>query len=259
MRWLLMSVVLCATHVLAQEAIEQSHGENSTEFLEQYRAKAMEKWEKEIKKLEARDQSEEDPADAILFIGSSSIRRWSSIATDMAPYRTIQRGYGGSRYSDVAIFAERILHPHQYRAMVVFVGNDVSGKPEDKTPEQVEQLVRYLVSVSQAHQPDAPVLIIEVTPTEKRYAVWPQIRAVNATLREIALTTPSTYLVATAEHYLDPNGNPRNELFADDKLHLNSDGYDLWSTLIRRRLDDVLRMTEEFDARQAVDAEPAVK
>jgi lysophospholipase L1-like esterase len=177
----------------------------------------------------------------------------------MAPYRTIQRGYGGSKYSDVAVFAERLLHPHQYRALVVFVGNDVAGKPEDHTPGQVEQWVRSIVGVSHEHQPESPVLLIEVTPTEKRFSVWPRIRDVNARLREVALTTANTYFIATAGQFLDPQGNPRSELFGDDRLHLNSAGYDLWSELIRRRLDEVLRMTAEFQARKSTAVEAAPK
>ena len=112
---------------------------------------------------------EQHSSDAILFIGSSSIRRWGDIAIDMAPYRPIQRGYGGAKYSDVAVFAERLIQPHRYRALVMFVGNDVSGKPQDHTPEEVERLVRYIVDVSLKHQSDAPVLLIEVTPTRKRF------------------------------------------------------------------------------------------
>ena len=236
---LLLLVAFPCQDVCAQEA--------SDGFLEPYRAKAVERWEKEITKLEAKDAETVDPADAILFIGSSSIRRWSDIGTDMAPYRPVQRGYGGAKYSDVAIFAKRLLHPHQYRALVIFVGNDVSGKPEDHSPEQVEQLVRYVVGVSHAHQPAAPVLLIEVTPTEKRFDVWPQIRRVNERLREIALSTANTHFIATADHYLDPMGNPRNELFVDDRLHLNEQGYELWSKLIRRRLDEVLRKLDSFN------------
>lgn len=211
-----------------------------------YRTAAVSNWEADIRKFEALDAAEDDPADAVLFVGSSSIRLWDSISEDMAPYRVIQRGFGGSKYSDVAVFAKRILYPHQYRALVVFVGNDVSGQPDDHSPEQVEQLAGYIVNVSQRHQPDAPVLLIEVTPSESRFQVWPQIRQVNARLREIALTTPNTYFIATAEYYLDRNGYPRSELFVADKLHLNRAGYTLWSTLIRRRLDDVLRMHETF-------------
>lgn len=225
--------------------------DHSTDFLEPYRGPAVERWEKEIQKLEALNRDEQYSSDAILFLGSSSIRRWSEIAIDMAPYRPIQRGYGGAKYSDVAVFAERLIHPHRYRALVMFVGNDVSGRPQDHTPDEVERLVRHIIDVSQQHQSDAPVLIIEVTPTNKRFNAWPQIRALNARLREIALTTPNTYFVATAGDYLDPDGQPRSELFVEDQLHLNSDGYDLWSTLIRRRLDDVLRMRAAYQARQA--------
>ena len=107
------------------------------------------------------------------------------------------------------------------------------------------------------HQPDAPVLLIEITPTEKRLEVWPRIREVNARLREIALSSANTYFIATAGHYLDPTGHPRSELFVEDRLHLNSDGYRLWSTLIRRRLDEVLRSTAEFHARQSAEVETA--
>jgi len=242
MRCLIVCFLFCTAAAVGQESIYVAA--DVDDILAPYRAAAVARWEEDIRTLEALDAVEENPADAVLFIGSSSIRRWNTIATDMAPYRVIQRGYGGAKYSDLAVFAERLLHPHQYRAVVVFVANDISGTPYDHSPQQVEQWVRYIVGVSRQHQPEAPVLLIEVTPTESRFAVWPQIRRVNERLREIALTTADTYFIATAEHYLDPYDEPRSELFVADKLHLNSDGYDLWSMLIRRRLDEVLGMRE---------------
>lgn len=243
---------LCVLPINVVVAQEEPASDES--FLDPYRAAAIERWEKEIGRLEALNETEQYPADAVLFLGSSSIRRWNEIAVDMSPYRPIQRGYGGSKYSNVAVFAKRLIHPHSYRALVIFVGNDVSGRPEDHTPDQVEQFVRHIIAVSRAHQSDAPVLLIEVTPTARRWEAWPKIREVNARLREIALSTPRTYFIATAEHYLDPNGQPRTELFVEDELHLNREGYRLWSSLIRARLDDVLRMETEFKARPA-DAE----
>ena len=213
------------------------------EWLDQYREAAAKKWENKIVELEQLDATEKQPDDAILFIGSSSIRRWDDMATDMTPYRTIRRGYGGAKFSDLAIYAKRLIRPHRYRALVVFVGNDVTGKETDHTPDQVQQLVEYVVGVAHDHLPDAPVFLIEVTPTESRIKAWPKIRKSNERLREVALATPNTYFVPTASYYLRPDGSPRSELFVEDKLHLNEQGYDLWSTLIRRRLDDVFRMT----------------
>jgi hypothetical protein len=223
-------------------------------LLDRYRQAAIDRWENDIAKLEARDRTEQDPVDAILFMGSSSIRIWDTIATDMAPYHPIQRGYGGARFSDVAVFARRLIRPHQYRALVLFVGNDVTGATDDHTPDEIEALVRYIIQVSHDHQPDAAVLVVEVTPTESRFAAWDKIRVANARLREITLSTPNTYFVPTAGHYLRPLGTPRADLFRSDRLHLNRAGYDLWGSLIRRRLDEVLRLIEASKATSATSA-----
>ncbi|TWT76274.1 hypothetical protein CA13_67670 [Planctomycetes bacterium CA13] len=202
---------------------------------------AFARWENDISRLEALDKTLEPNEDAILFIGSSSIRLWDSIAEDMAPYRVIKRGFGGAKYDDLAFFSERLIEPHVYRAMVVFIANDVSGSPQDHSPEEVNQWARQVIAVSHQHHNGAPVFLIEVTPTESRFSHWEKTRAINATLREIALTTPDTYFVPTAEHFLTSEDQPRKDLFRDDRLHLSEAGYDVWGKLIRSRLNDVLR------------------
>jgi lysophospholipase L1-like esterase len=47
---------------------------------------------------------------------------------------------------------------------------------------------------------------------------------------------------------LRPDGTPRAELFREDKLHLNAAGYQLWGSLIRRRLDEVFRLMAATEA-----------
>src|SRR5690606_37688578 len=111
----------------------------------------------------------------------------------------------------------------------------------DLSLTEIERLARYVVGVSRAHQPDAPVLLVEVTPTSSRYRVWPQIRRVNDLLREITLTEPNTYFIPTAEYYLDAENKPVDRYFRGDRLHLNEQGYAVWSALIKRRLDEVVR------------------
>ena len=221
-------------------APDQSFAQEDTPLLKPHVDAAQKKWATAIAAFDELNARESHPRDALLFIGSSSIRRWDSIAEDMAPFATIRRGYGGAKYTDMAVFAERIIKPHQYRGLVMFVGNGVVGEPTDHTPEMIERLTRYIVNVSHQHQPGVPVFLIEITPCERRFAAWSKIRAVNARLREVALSTPDTYFVPTASHYLTTAGTPRPELFVADRLHLNDDGYDVWSRLIKRRLEDVL-------------------
>ena len=107
------------------------------------------KWEKNIAELENRDKTEAGTENAILFCGSSSIRRWETIAEDMAPRTVLQRGYGGAKLPDIIHYAPRLIGPHlgkenprRCKALVLFVGNDISGNPEkDKTPQEVTRSV----------------------------------------------------------------------------------------------------------------------
>ncbi len=206
-------------------------------------------WRTEIDKLRAIDLSQTDPPGGVLLIGSSSIRLWDDAAQAMSPYPVIRRGYGGARYRDLAVFAEELIAPHDYRALVVFVGNDVSGtspdeaidrdRPADATAAEVTPWAKHIVDVSRKHQPDAPVLLVEITPTPVRFELWPAIRQINAALREVALTTPGVHFVATADLYLDDQKQPREELFRDDRLHQNEAGYELWAGRIKRELDGI--------------------
>lgn len=202
---------------------------------------AEKRWGETIAKMEQANRTETHPDDAILFLGSSSIRMWADIATDMAPHHPIQRGYGGSRYSDLAVFAERLIQPHRYAAAVIFVGNDVTGKATDTPLDELERLVRHVIEVSHQHQPDAPVLLVEITPTPSRWQAWPKIREANRLLRDLSLTEPGVFFVETAQYYLDADKQPIDAYFLDDRLHQNREGYTLWASIIRRRLEEVLR------------------
>ena len=60
----------------------------------------------------------------VLFIGSSSIRRWQQLAHDFPEYDIIQRGFGGSQFSDVNRYLHDIVLPYDPRAIVIFEGTN---------------------------------------------------------------------------------------------------------------------------------------
>ena len=53
------------------------------------------------------------PKGAILFIGSSSIRKWNTLADDFPDRKVINRGFGGSHIIDSVHFADRIVWPYE--------------------------------------------------------------------------------------------------------------------------------------------------
>jgi hypothetical protein len=207
---------------------------------DKYVTAATKKWEGAIKKFEALDKETDYPADSILFMGSSSIRLWGTLAQDMAPHPVIQRGYGGAKFQDLAVFAERLAHPHEFRAVVIFVGNDISGKESDLEPEEVAALYGNVLETVRKKNADAPIFLLAVTPTVSRWNVWPQIKKANAAMEDVCKAQKNVHFISTATRFLNAAGRPRAELFRDDRLHLNADGYELWTKILRRKLDGVL-------------------
>lgn len=208
--------------------------------IEKYRADAVELWESEIAKLEARDKTETHPENSILFVGSSSIRMWNDIVADMAPYHAIQRGYGGAKWSDVAVFIDRLIARHKFRAVVFFVANDISGGNNDKSAEEVAGLFSYILGRVREHNAEAPIFYVAVTPTPARFGVWPEIKAANVAARAVCERAKSTYFIGTESVFLNAKGKPRPELFRADKLHQNREGYVRWTAVIKSHLDAVL-------------------
>lgn len=208
--------------------------------LEPFRAASLARWEKEISALEARDRTEQQGTDGILFVGSSSIRLWKDIDKGMAPYRPIQRGFGGSSWTDVAIFAERLLTPHSPRAYVFFVANDIQGRDSDRTPAQIVALFQQVLGKIRARHPETPVFYVAVTPSGSRFTAWPKIKAGNRAVQAFCEATPHTYFIATESAFLDADGKPNDALFVEDRLHLNADGYVRWGSIIKSHLDGVL-------------------
>ena len=198
-------------------------------------------WENDIKKFEQLDNSEKYPTDAVLFAGSSSIRLWTSLEKDMAPYHVIQRGYGGAKLSDFAVYADRIFDPHPCKAIVIFIANDITGTEQDKTPKEIAALFNNVLNTIRKGNPATPVFWIEITPTASRWKVWPEIQKANSLIKEICDKKKNTYFIKTDFAFLNEKGLPKDELFRDDKLHLTEKGYVVWTEIIKKELDNKLK------------------
>lgn len=199
------------------------------------------KYDKEISALEQLDRVEKYDRSSILFLGSSSIRLWSTIKEDIAPYPSILRGFGGSRTQDVIYYLDKYLYPKFFRAAVIFVANDITGSPDDLTPKETLHNFSEIARIIRESHKSEPIFIIEITPTSSRWKVWSQIQQTNALLKKFCKKRKNLYFIETAQNFLNEKGQPRDELFRDDHLHLNRDGYRIWGRLVKSKLDEVLK------------------
>lgn len=141
------------------------------------RAVGSARFEKEIAAYEQHDRIHPPPKNAILFIGSSTIRRWKTLDEDFPEHRVINRGFGGSQIVDATHFAERIIFPYEPRAIFLRSGpNDIHA---GKTAEQVFTDFKEFVAKVHAKLPQTTIVFIGLCPVPARWAERDANKALN--------------------------------------------------------------------------------
>jgi lysophospholipase L1-like esterase len=192
-------------------------------------------FEQEIRAFEQADAKNPPPQNAVLFVGSSSIRLWKTLAEDFPDLTIINRGFGGSQVEDSVRYADRIVLSYRPKAIVFYAGdNDIAA---GKSPQRV--LADFKTFVEKVHTtlPGTPVLYIAVKPSIARWHLHGKIWLTNRLLREFADGHDKVDFVDVYTPALDSDGKPRADLLVEDRLHLNARGYELWTRTLRPQLD----------------------
>lgn len=197
-------------------------------------AATADRWESDIAAYEAMDRKSPPVQDGIVFIGSSSVRLWD-VRKSFPDLPVVNRGFGGSQLADSVRYADRILIPYRPKTVVLYAGdNDLAA---GKSPEQV--LADYKAFAAKVHGalPDTRIVYVAVKPSPKRWALIEKMRETNRLIRAAAEQDPRQVFVDVEKPMLTAEGQPRAELYRPDELHLNEEGYKLWTELVRPHLE----------------------
>jgi len=197
------------------------------------------RFEQEIAAFEAMDRTNPPPRDAVLFAGSSSFRLWKTLKEDFPKHAVINRGFGGSQMSDLLHFADRMVLPYAPKVILVYEGdNDLAA---GVTPETVLAGFQAFVAKVHAHLPGTRIAFVAIKPSPKRQTLLAEQTRANALIRGFAASDHRLAFIDVAKPMLDRSGQPRGELFVEDRLHLNAEGYRLWRKIIARALKTLER------------------
>ena len=191
-------------------------------------------WEKSIQAFEAKDAESPPPEGAVLFVGSSSIVFWRSLAEDFTPLPVINRGFGGSQMNHLNYYRDRIVHKYKPKIIVVYEGdNDIAaGLTVAQVLEDYEDFITYVEDTL----PNAKVCFIAIKPSVRREALWPTMSEVNKEMHQRAGSRDGVCFCDIGSPMLNKKGGPTPELFVSDGLHINAEGYGIWTETIRSRL-----------------------
>lgn len=194
------------------------------------------RYEAAIQRFEAMDRQSPPPEGAIVLTGSSSIMFWNEQApADLAPLSVIPRGFGGSVMYDVLHFLDRVALAYKPRAVLIYEGDNDTGRnniPNDVVVEQLETIIDRIHN----ELPEARVYVLSVKPSVARQATWPIAQDLNERYQQVAAADALVHYIDVATPFLQADGSVMTDIFVDDNLHLNEKGYDIWAASIREVL-----------------------
>ncbi len=192
------------------------------------------KWEKEIAAFEQADHEQPPAKGGIVFVGSSSIRRWTTLAQDFPHHHVLNRGFGGSQLADSVHFADRIVIPVAPRMVVLYAGgNDINA---GLSAERVFADFRAFVEKVRAALPEVEIAYISIAGNPKRWSQVQTVEAANGLIEKFMKDKPRMNFIDVFRRMLGADGLPRPEIFVEDQLHMNAKGYELWRDIIGPRL-----------------------
>ena len=167
---------------------------------------------------------------SVIFYGSSSFRMWTGLSGDFPQFTVLNRGFGGAQLSDLNYFVDRVIRPVDALAILIYGGdNDIAdGKP----PEQVLTDFKLLVAQIRKLKGGIPVGFVAVKPSPSRLALLHEQHRANRLVREWASTQAGVSYLEIVTPMLDKKGAPKPELFLEDQLHMNREGYAIWKVAL---------------------------
>jgi lysophospholipase L1-like esterase len=147
----------------------------------------------------------------------------------------LNRGFGGSQVIDSVNYAERIVLPYQPKQIVFYAGgNDINA---GKKPERVLQDFQAFVKKVHAALPETRIAYISIAGNPARWSQIERVRSANRQIEAFTKTDPRLRFVETHSPMLGSDGFPKPEIFVSDRLHMNAQGYKIWTGIVGPYLD----------------------
>jgi lysophospholipase L1-like esterase len=186
----------------------------------------------EIQHFKRQDSAQFPPQNAILFVGSSSFRKWEDVQAYFPDKKIINRGFGGSELSDLIRYVNMIIIPYHPKQIVIYAGENDLAYSDTITPAIVLSRVKTLFTQIRSALPEVPIIYVSIKPSPSREKLMPEMEEANKMIKRFLLTKKKMVFIDVYHKMLDKNSKPMPGIFLEDNLHMNAIGYHIWQKAI---------------------------
>lgn len=167
----------------------------------------------------------------IVFTGSSSFRMWKNMEKDFAGYPILNRGFGGSTLLDVIRYADDVIVKYNPRQVVIYCGENDLASSDTVTVLEVFNRFKTLHGIIKAKFPATPVLFVSIKPSPSRIHLQQKVKDANKLISRFL--SGDDKFIDIFSSMINKDGSIMKELFIEDQLHMNGQGYAIWERIIK--------------------------
>lgn len=176
------------------------------------------------------------PADyKTLFIGSSSFTNWKTLEKDLPEYEPLNRAFGGSTLLDVIRYREDVINKYNPERIVIYCGENDIASSDTVTGKIVLERFKMLYQHIREKFPTIDIYYVSMKPCALRWNMRERMMDGNTQIKRYCKKQKHTYFISIWNQMLE-NSKPIPSIFMEDRLHMNSKGYEIWMKQIRKKI-----------------------
>ena len=172
------------------------------------------------------------PPGAILFVGSSSFRKWADVNSYFPGFTIINRGFGGSTFPDVIRYAPDIIFPYHPKQVVIYCGDNDLASSDIISADTVFERFRVLFELIRTNLTGENILFVSIKPSPSRARLKEKMEQANLLIQTYLSLQQHAAFADVYHKMLNPDGSVMTDIFLEDNLHMNAKGYAIWQKVI---------------------------
>jgi lysophospholipase L1-like esterase len=182
----------------------------------------------DILAFKKQDAVQPPPPQSILLVGSSSFTRWTNVKEAFPGYPILNRGFGGSVLTDVIRYTYDIILPYKPKQVIIYCGENDLAASDTVTAADVTQRFKTLFGMIRQNLPATTISFVSIKPSPVRSKIQEKVKEANRQIKAFLQTQKNADFIDVYDAMLDANGNMREELYVQDRLHMKPEGYQIW-------------------------------
>ncbi len=184
--------------------------------------------------LKKNDTLWDSTKETIVFTGSSSIRTWNNLDELFPDHQIINTGFGASQATDLLAYSkELILTYNPYKVFIYEGDNDISA---NKRPKEILATIKNIIRRIREKNSNTQIVLIAAKPSVVRWSLKRRYKELNRKFKRLCKKDTLLQFADVWKPMLHGR-KLKKDLFEEDGLHINSNGYEIWYTVIKPFID----------------------